>query len=35
MGAMRNRHVETTYECCTSDADDVIGQCTLPDQLED
>jgi hypothetical protein len=35
VGAIRNRHVETTCECCTSDADDVIRQCVLPDQLED
>jgi len=32
--AMRNKHLATTYECCTSDAVDVIRQCTWPDQSE-
>jgi hypothetical protein len=29
--AMRKKHLETTYKCCTSDADGVIRQWTLPD----
>jgi hypothetical protein len=32
---MRNKHLETTYKCCTSDADGIIRQWALPDQSED
>ena len=32
---MRNKHLETTYECCTLHADGVISQFASPDHSED
>ena len=34
-GYLRNRHLETTYNCSTSDSDDTISQRELPNQSED
>jgi hypothetical protein len=33
--AMRNKHLETTYKCGSSDADGIIRQRVLPAQSED
>ena len=30
-----NKHLETPYKCCTSNADNFIRQCAWPDQSED
>ena len=34
VGAMRNKHLQTTYKCCTSDVEGTNRQCTWPDQSE-
>jgi hypothetical protein len=34
VGAMRNKHLETTQKCCTSNVDGIITKWALPDQSE-
>ena len=35
MGTIRNKHLETTNKCCTTDVDGIIRQCTLVDKSDD